>query len=207
VNRLAFSPDGRRLASGSADTTALVWDVTRWRPGGKVTDGKALAGLWEDLGMDDPKVIYAAVCRGVAGGDAAVARLKRDLAPAPAVDAENVAGLVRQLDSDEFAQREKATEALAGLGPPAEAALRAALGKARSADVRRRLGRVLREYEAEQRRLGHAVELLEMIGTKEARRLLVDLSKGVSGSRLTQAAQAALERLEKRANISARTAK
>jgi WD40 repeat protein len=29
---LAFLPDGRTLVSGSADTTLLVWDVTRMRP-------------------------------------------------------------------------------------------------------------------------------------------------------------------------------
>jgi WD40 repeat protein len=27
VFALAFTPDGKRLISGSADTTALVWDV------------------------------------------------------------------------------------------------------------------------------------------------------------------------------------
>jgi hypothetical protein len=198
VTQLAFSPDGHRLASGSGDTTALVWDVTRLGSGGQVPDGKVLAGLWKDLGVDDPKVVYAAVCQSAGAGDAAVAQLKLDLKPAVVIDAEKVAGWVRQLDSDEFAQREKASQALADLGPAAETALREALEKARAPEVRRRVERVLDGQEAEHRRLGHALEVLEMIGTPAARSLLVDLAKGASGSRLTREAREALDRLEKR---------
>jgi WD40 repeat protein len=198
VTQLAFSPDGRRLASGSCDTTALVWDVTGFRPGGTVPDGEALAGLWKDLGADDPKVAYAAVCQGARAGDAAVARLKVDLKPAVVIDAAHIAGLVRQLEADEFALREKASQALADLGPAAEGILREALEKARSLEVRRRLEGLLNGQEAEHRRLRCAVEILEMIGTPAARSLLVDLEKGASGSRLTREARAALHRLEKR---------
>jgi WD40 repeat protein len=88
VTQLAFSPDGRRLVSGSCDTTALVWDVTRLGSGGKVPGDQALAGLWKDLGANDAKVAYAAVCQGAAAGDAAVARLKGNLKPAAVIDAE-----------------------------------------------------------------------------------------------------------------------
>jgi WD40 repeat protein len=198
VTGLAFSPDGRHLTSGSCDTTALVWDVGGLGGGGKVPDGKALAGLWSDLGADDPKVAYAAVCQGAGAGDAAVARLKPHLTPAVAADAEQVAGWVRQLDVDEFAQREKASRALADLGPAAETPLREALARARSPEARRRLERVLDVQEAEHRRQGYAVEVLEMIGTKAARSLLAELAKGASGCRLTREARMALERLETR---------
>jgi RNA polymerase sigma factor (sigma-70 family) len=198
VTQLAFSPDGHRLASGSGDSTALLWDVTRLGSGGQVPDGKVLAGLWKDLGVDDAKVVYAAVCQSAGAGDAAVAQLKLDFKPAVAIDAEKVAGWVRQLDADEFAQREKASQALADLGPDAETALREALEKAKSPEVRRHLERVLDGQEAEHRRLGHAVEVLEMIGTPAARCLLVDLAKGASRSRLTREARVALDRLEKR---------
>jgi WD40 repeat protein len=198
VTQLTFSLDGHYLASGSCDTTALVWDVTRLGSGGKVPDGKAPAGLWKDLGVDDPKLVYAAVCQSVAAGDAAVARLKLDLKPAVVIDAEKIAGWVRQLDSDEFDQREKASQALADLGTAAEPTLREALEKAKSLEVRGRLARILEGQEGEHRRLGRALEVLEMIHTPAARGLLVDLAKGASDSRLTREARMALDRLEKR---------
>jgi WD40 repeat protein len=198
VTRLAFSPDGRRLASGSADTTVLVWEVTRPGSGGKVPEGKVLASLWKDLGADDPRVVYAAVCQSALAGDAAVARLKLDLKPAAVMDAHKVAGWVRQLDADEFVLREQASQALADLGPAAETALREALTKAPSREVRQRLQRILAGQEGEHRRLGHALEVLEMIATPAARSLLADLAKGATGSRLTRDALMALDRLERR---------
>lgn len=188
--QLAFSRDGRRLASGSCDTTALVWDVSKLGSGGKIPDGKALAGLWKDLGAGDPKVAYAAVCQGAAAGDAAVARLKLDLKPAVGIDAEKIAAWIRQLEADEFSQREKASQALADLDSAAETTLRQALAKVKSPEVKRRLERILEELEAEHRRLGHALEVLEMIGTPAARCLLADVAKGASGSRLTREARA-----------------
>jgi RNA polymerase sigma factor (sigma-70 family) len=198
VSQLAFSPDGRRLASGSYDTTALVWDITRLGPTGKAPDGKVLARLWNDLGADDPKVVYTAVCQGAAAGDAAVDRLKLRLKSSASIDAGKVAAWVRQLDSDDFALREKASAALADLGPAAEARLREALEKSGAAEVRRRLQRVLDGQEGEHRRLGHALEVLEMIGTPAARRLLAELAKGAGESRLTREARLALGRLERR---------
>src|SRR5262249_53908923 len=125
-------------------------------------------------------------------------RLKLDLKPAVVIDAEKIAAWVRQLDAQEFARRAQASQALADLGPDAEAGLREALEKAKSPEARQRLELVLEGQEAEHRHQGNAVELLEMIGTQAARRLLGDLVHGASGARLTRAARSALDRLEKR---------
>jgi WD40 repeat protein len=198
VTELAFSQDGRRLASGSSDTTALVWDISRFGPRGKVPDEKALAGLWKDLESADPEVAYAAVCQAAAAGNAAVARLKLHLEPAAVIDAERIAALVHHLDADEFDEREKASQALAALGPAAEGMLREALPKARSAEVKRRLEQILDEQEAEHRRQARAVEVLEMIGTPAARCLLEALAKGASECRLTREARLVLDRLATR---------
>jgi RNA polymerase sigma factor (sigma-70 family) len=198
VNTVAFSPDGSRLASGSADTTVLIWDLTQLNASAAVPDEKVLARLWSDLGSSDPKVVYAAVCLGAGGGDATVTSLKAELKPIAAHDAQKVAGLVRQLESDEFATRERATKELVGLGPGATPALAAALKASESPEVRTRLARVLDAYPAALHRHSLAVEVLEMIGTSAARELLTDLSRGESSAGLTREALAALKRLEKR---------
>jgi uncharacterized protein YjiS (DUF1127 family) len=45
----------------------------------------------------------------------------------------------------------------------------------------------------------HAVQVLEAVGTPEARSVLESLARGVANARLTREARAALERLTKRA--------
>jgi hypothetical protein len=197
---LAFAPDGLAVATGSEDTTVLLWDV---RGRGKADLSKReLAADWEALAGKDGARAYDGILALAAAPAAAVPLLRKHLRPAPEVAGE-VQRQIAGLDSDEFAAREKATAGLEALGEPAAAALRKALEGKPSLEVRRRAERVLRKLlsrplpPAEVRQL-RAVEALELTGTPEARRLLEALGRGAVEAPLTREANAALGRLARR---------
>jgi dipeptidyl aminopeptidase/acylaminoacyl peptidase len=201
--RLAFTPDSRILVSGGPDT--FFWDVT-----GRLQSGvlrpvhvplQQLPVLWTDLGSEDAPKAQSAVWTLVAASEQSVAFLKQHLRPAQWPDKERLARLVRDLDDDRFAVREQATKELAELADMAEPALRQGLEGTPSLEVRRRIEQLLTslaEWSPEQLRSLRGVEVLEQSGTADAKRLLQELAKGTSGSRLTQEAEAALQRLAKR---------
>jgi hypothetical protein len=192
---LAFSPDGRRLASASSDGTALVWDVeaVTGRRLGRPLDNARQAQLWDDLAGDAAHAAHAIDCFQIAPGPA-VTFLRGKLRPIVAVPAERVAPLVAALDSPAFAVRERAARDLAALGPGAEPAVRAALAKQASAEARQRIDALLAAWDREHRRAGHALDVLEAVATPDARTLLAELAQGDPAARLTRAARASLER-------------
>jgi WD40 repeat protein len=197
VTGLAFSPDGRRLASSSTDTTVLVWDVAGLAGDRAALGEKALAHLWEELSADAPRA-YTALCGGVAAGNAAVTLLEAKLKPTPSVDRGKINDWIRQLDSEQFADRERADKSLAELGLAAEPLLQQTTSRTDSVEVRARVKRLLARLEPDVRRSSRAVELLEMIGSEQARRLLARLAKEYPDASLTQDAAGALKRLESR---------
>jgi hypothetical protein len=87
---------------------------------------------------------------------------------------------------------------LAALGDRAESVLRTALPKA-SAEARRRIEDILTQIDpassADLRRGLRAVEVLERLGSADARQVLRMLAEGDPHARLTREAKAALERL------------
>jgi hypothetical protein len=129
----------------------------------------------------------------------AVETMTSRLRPVLAADAKHLAPLAADLDSDQFAAREKAERELRDLGEQAGPALRKALNGQPSAEMQRRLEALLEQIDParspEVLRQGRALEVLERIGTPEARRLLRKLAEGAPGVRLTQDAAAALARL------------
>jgi RNA polymerase sigma factor (sigma-70 family) len=206
VHALAFAPDGRRLASGGDDTTVLVWDVGGRPPGGAEFTPEALDALWDDLGGADPVKAHRAVWALAGAPDQSVPLLRRHIAPAaapPADTRQKVARLLPDLDRDDFAVRQKAAAELEKLGPPAEPLLRQALQGDLSPEARRRLERLLDSVEGacegEWLRDVRALEVLEHIGTPEARRLVEAWAGGEPGARRTREAKATLESLNRRA--------
>jgi hypothetical protein len=111
--------------------------------------------------------------------------------------------LVKSLESDQFAERAKATEELAALGDAALPLIRHTLAGQHSLEVRRRLEALLAKSEGpvsapEPLRTLRAIEVLEHIATVEARQVLTKLADGAAAAMVTREAKASLERLNKR---------
>ena len=202
---MGFSPDGRLLASAGRDSTALVWDLTG-KPGGpsKPLAANELAAAWADLASEDAGRAYQAICRLAAAPDEALPYLRKHIRPVAPVDEKRVARLIADLDSDEFAMREKAADELDKLGERAAGAVRQALAGRPSAEPRRRLEALLDKQAAEEwgpsadrLRSVRALEVLERVSTPEAKKLLAELAKGAPEAWLTREAKAALDRINK----------
>src|SRR5262249_19051312 len=105
---LAFSPDGKTLASGHADTTILLWNVRA--DGGN----KPVARLWADLGSDSATKAGRAVDELASRPEAALVLFAERLKPAQALrlDPAEVQKQIDRLDSETFAEREAASRQL-----------------------------------------------------------------------------------------------
>jgi RNA polymerase sigma factor (sigma-70 family) len=208
VEHLRFSADGRTLVSASSDTTALVWDLTGRRTGAvsdKPLTTAELDACWTALAGDDAVKAYDAICSLAAVPSQAVPYVGRRVLLVKPADGKLFAALIANLDSDQFATREQAAGELEKLGETVLAACRNVLAGRPSAEVRRRLEAVVNKGEQERRtpsgeslRAIRAVEMLEHIGTPEARRLLEVMAKGIPEARLTYEANASAGRLANR---------
>jgi WD40 repeat protein len=200
VTALAFAAGGR-LLSVSHDGTALIWDISNLKfekkgPGEKI-DAEA---AWAGLDAADPAKAFETMARLEEAPEAAVALLSKRLKAAAAADPKRIDTLIAQLNDDEFEKREEASKELAGLGPQAEQALRKAAKDPPSAEAARRVKELLRKIDdgsvsGGRLREVRALEVLEAVGTPEARKLLQELARGAATAALTQEAKASLSRL------------
>jgi RNA polymerase sigma factor (sigma-70 family) len=201
---LAFAADGRTLASGAGDCTALLWDVSG--RGGRppvALSPSDLEAAWTDLGGPDAARAYRAVADLAASPAQALPLLRGNLHPVPPLDADKLRRLVARLDQDDHDVREGATRDLIGFGDAAEPALRSALEGTASAEQRQRLIYVLGRLKDEAASAGRlravrALEVLERIGTPDARDVLQALAGGAPEVEMSRGARAALNHLSKR---------
>ncbi len=200
VHDLAFAPDGRTLVSCSQDGTALVWDALHPpRPSRGRDPSRNLADLWEELGHEDAARAFRAVTALRETPAETVAFIKERLTPAQAPEPKRVARLLADLQSDDFATREKAAKELELFDVQVETTLRAALLKESGIDAKTWMKMLLEKLEAppsrpERLREVRAVEVLEQIASPEACALLEALAGG-SDARLTREAKIAVRRL------------
>jgi Tol biopolymer transport system component len=202
---LAFTPDGRILASAGAGPGVLLWDLTGRSPDGKLRPGRLapsrLQTLWEGLKAAEPANARDALWEMVAAPAEAVPFLAERLRPVLPADPMRTERMIRDLDSDQFDVRERAARDLEAQAESAAPALRRALRGKPAPELRRRLERLLADLEEvspQNLRLYRAVEVLEQVGSREARQVLQTLARGAPEVGLTREAKAALDRMIRR---------
>jgi hypothetical protein len=106
ISALAFSPDGSRLASASADCTALVWDmaaVGRDLPPPYAVTPANLERLWTVLGGTNATRAEDVIWSLAAAPERALPFLQKNFQPIPRVDAARLAQLIAGLDDKVYA--------------------------------------------------------------------------------------------------------
>jgi hypothetical protein len=144
------------------------------------------ARLWEELRSEDASKAFRAIL-ALASQPAESTRLLRTNLLAcecrNALNPARVEALIAGLGADDFQEREKASKTLAGYGRAAEPALKAAQQKTDNPEIQRRLTDLLRapadpSLTPDAVQVHRAVEVLELIGTPDARAALEAAAEG-----------------------------
>lgn len=205
VSRLGVFPDGSRLVSAGAEEVITLWDLSG-RHGKDAPKADELLAAWGDLDSPDASKGYAAGRTLVAGGSRSLRVIAAGLEET-ADTRKKIAAWVKDLASDEFADREAASKGLLALGVRALPAVQAAAAGSDSAETRTRAGELLGKLTAkglsipdhglagDDLRLYRAVQALEDVGGSGAKPLLEQISK--FGGPAADLAQTALKRKAK----------
>jgi tricorn protease-like protein len=207
VPAVSFSPDGKRLVSASHDHTGFIWTLSEVVRGPEPTAETLTPGRlgehWSSLGQRDARRAYQAVLALTADPAQTLPFIQSRLKPRPPVAKETIARLIDQLDSDDFDLRDQATMELMKLGELAESELNKALDH-KSLEVRHRVTELLARLQGaggspDRLRSLRLVEILEQIGSPQARSLLEKMIKEDGDETLKAEANAALARLARKA--------
>ena len=177
-----------------------MWDFRTSMPPRRPSTAAAVEKLWTNLDTRDAAGAFEHMRDLVAMPKEAIAILDKRLSTVDSVKAAVLDGLLRDLDDGSFEVRDRARRRLEELGELAKPALTKALAGMPSAEARNRIKELLDALESlpseDRLRVLRAVEVLEMIGSPEARSVLKRLAGGASEAALTRQAKAALERLD-----------
>ena len=164
---------------------------------------KQLDDLWADLSGKDEVRAQKAVFTLSAGAKQSIRYLSNRVKPAAATRTEKLtAKLIRDLDDDSFDVRESATTQLFGLGKESAWLIRHAAESTTSVEVRTRLASVVTtispilEPRGDQLQDARIIEVLEYIGSADARDLLTKLAGGDESALTSQLAKEAITRLK-----------
>lgn len=209
IQSLVCSDDGERLATGSADTSILIWDLHDLRrrapqrtPLAAVPATEQLDHAWNMLGTTDEKAVGDAIWLFSQYPDRTVAFLRAKLQPVRSPSGDEIARWVLELGERRWAIRENATQSLAAAGENARMALiKAFLGPASNPEARHRLERLLRRLDdgltPVKLQPVRAVEVLERIQTPAALQVLVDLARRTTDVVVKEEIDGALVRMGK----------
>jgi WD40 repeat protein len=206
IHAITVSQSGKHCASGSDDTTALVWDLAPkgfdtyvgQRPLGK----DELERLWTDIGVRNSETAYRAIWALSARADETIRFFEKRLTPSrDTVTAEEIAKLIGDLGSNQRSVRDGASNTLAKLGEEAVPLLERTLRRKPAAEVQMRIEQLLEKTGTEgllpfQLQQIRAVHVCETIANQQGRSLLESLAGGADWALQTREAKVALQRLQ-----------
>ena len=203
VRCLDVTPDAKHLLVVPAEGPIQVWDVSGFtrQPAKGGAARTAAADPWDMLASADAPAADHAMTVLIRAPAFALAQLGERLTPVATVDAVEIARHIAALGSKDYAAREAAGKALAGVADQADTAARQALKAATNPETRRRLEKVVAAADAADERPDtlraiRALEVLEAIGGTDARAVVAKLAGGAPGARATLHAQATLKRMK-----------
>jgi hypothetical protein len=196
---LAFTSDGRSLTAGFATSTPLIENVSSL-VGAKTAPEADWPRLWDELAEDDVRAFRAV--RSLALSPASLGWLEERLRThAPLATPERIERLIADLDDEEYAVRQRATQELRRLRVDARRAMLRARETHPPLEMLRRLDELLADPELTtpsgwtlQGLRG--VEALEAMSTPEARRALRRLAAEAQDENVRREATETVQRLK-----------